>query len=211
MNIIVLGPQGAGKGTQARLLAEKLNLFYLESGSFLRKVASRDPRVDEIINRKGKLLPDSETFGLIKDYLEEEKPDGQGIVFDGYPRSIPQYELLKAWLGKKDTRVNLAILIYISDEETARRLSARRVCEACGEVYNLITNPPEKDSCKCGGKLVQRPDDKPEAIAERLKEYRKVTEPLIRVFEKEGILKKVDGERPIEVISGEILGIVEEA
>jgi adenylate kinase len=208
MNIIFLGPQGAGKGTQARLLAEKLNLFYLESGSFLRKVASRDPRVDKIINKKGRLLPDSETFNLIKDYLEEERPDWQGVVFDGYPRSIPQYELLKAWLGEKGAKIDMAILIYISDEESVRRLSARRICEACGEVYNLITNFPPKDGCKCGGKLVQRPDDRPEAIVERLKEYKKTTEPLIEVFEKEGILTKVDGERPIETISEEILGIV---
>jgi len=208
MNIIILGPQASGKGTQARLLSGNLGLFYFESGDFWREKAKSDPRIDEIINKKGELLPDEETFSLVRDFLKKKAPPSDNLLLDGYPRSLKQYELLKNWLSQEGKKINLAILLTISDEEAVRRLSARVVCERCGTVYNLITNPAPDGKCKCGGNLVQRPDDKPEAIKRRLEAYHKVTAPLTNVLKKEGILVEVDGERPINVISTDLLKIV---
>jgi adenylate kinase len=208
MKIIIFGPQGSGKGTQAKLVSEKFNLFYFQSGEFLREKAKSDPRVDEIINQRGEMIPDEEMFLLLKNYLTEKLPSLDNFIMDGYPRSLKQYELLSAWLKEKGGKVDIAILLVISDEESVRRLSARVVCEKCGTIYNLITNPPPGEKCVCGGNLVQRPDDTPEAIKKRLADYHTITSPLIEVLKKEGVLVEVDGERPIEVIFEDIVEIV---
>lgn len=206
MNIIIFGPQGSGKGTQAKLISEKLGLFYFESGEFLRNLAESNPRIDEIINKKGELLPDEEIFSYATEYLEKNDPDGKNIIFDGYPRSVKQYELLTKWLETKDSRVDKAILLNISEEVSVKRLSARRICTKCGNVYNLITNLPPKGVCECGGELVQREDDKPEAIKKRLDLYKKNTKPLIEIFKKDGLLVEINGERPINTIFEDIIG-----
>lgn len=209
MNILILGPQGSGKGTQAQLLSEKTGYYYVESGGILRGAAKLNPTIDEIINKKGQLLPDEETFSLIKGKVEKEAQDLGKLIFDGFPRSLKQYSLLKDWLHSKGVKLDLAILLDISEEETIRRLSARRTCEKCGKVYNLITNPPSKNRCPCGGKLIQRVDDTPQAIKTRLAAYHKVTAPLIGELDKEGILVKLNGERPIQTIFQDILSIVQ--
>lgn len=206
MNIIILGPQGSGKGTQARLLAEKFGLFYLESGEFLREVAKRDPKIDRIINKEGRLVDDTTIFNLIQARLNEKAPLLDNILLDGYPRSVEQHRLLKDFLGTKGQKINHAILLEIGEKETIRRLSARRMDTLSGKVYNLITNPPgpEVDTKN----LVQRPDDTPELILRRLEQYNDTTKPLTEVFQKEGILRKVDGERPIETIASDLQKIV---
>lgn len=208
MNVIILGPQGSGKGTQARLLSEKLGLFYFESGDFLRERARADSRIDEIINKKGELLPDEETFTLVRDFLKEKTQNLDGLLLDGYPRSLKQYQFLKDWLTDEGKKIDLAIFLTISDAESIRRLSARVICPKCGTVYNLITNPPPGGKCKCGGDPVQRSDDTPEAIKKRLEQYHETTSPLIEVLKKDGILVEVDGERPIEVILNDLEKIV---
>jgi adenylate kinase len=205
MNIIIFGPQGSGKGTQAELLADRLNLFYFESGKFLRDLAKTDKEIDTIINEKGELLPDEEMFEYTSKYLEKNDPDLSDIIFDGYPRSIKQYQLLKNWLRSEGKQIDYAILLEINEDTSVKRLSARRICEKCGNIYNLITNPPPEGGCECGGKLIQREDDKPKAIKNRLSLYRKQTSPLISIFDKEGILVSIDGERPIKVIFEDIL------
>lgn len=205
MNLIILGPQGSGKGTQAKLIAKKLNLFYFESGDFLRDLAKTDSRINEIINKKGVLLPDQEIFSYVSKYLEKNDPDFKNFILDGYPRSVKQYQYLKDWLQEKGSVIDKAILLNISEKESLKRLSARRICEDCGNLYNLITNPPPKGVCECGGKLIQREDDQPDAIKKRLAEYQKQTMPVIDQFRKEGILLEIDGERPIETIFQDIL------
>ncbi len=209
MNIIILGPQGSGKGTQAKKLSDKLGLTIAEAGRLIRKASESDPKISEIINQKGQLIPAEDAFRLITTFLEEKDAKAVNFLLDGYPRSIRQYELLKEWLLKKNTKIDLVIFLNISEEETVKRLSARRVCEECGTNYNLITNPPLNEGCECGGKLIQREDDKSEAINKRLAEYKKRTEPVIDIYRKEGILEEVDGERPIEVIFEDILKRIE--
>lgn len=210
MNIIFIGPQGSGKGTQARIIAEKLGYFYLEAGKFFRDIAKTNPEIDEIVNKKGLLLPDEQTFELISKYLLEKSPELDNIIFDGFPRTVNQNALLENWLKEKGKKLDLAILLNISDEESVKRLSARRTCEVCGTVYNLITNPPKVEGkCDCGGDLVQREDDQPEAIKKRLLAYHEITTPLAEIYEKEGILKEINGEQPIETITGEILAVIQ--
>ena len=209
MNIIILGPQGSGKGTQAKLLVDKLGLYNFESGDFLREVAKSNSMIDRLINQKGVLLPDGVVFSLVSEFLEQKVPNRDNILFDGYPRSIKQYDLLKDWLSESGTKINFSIFIDIREKESIRRLSARRICIKCGNVYNLITNPPPSKSCECGGDLIQRTDDTESAIVERLKEYKKTTHPLIELLAKEGILIKVDGEKPIDKIFADIMAKIE--
>jgi len=205
MNIILLGPQGSGKGTQAKFLSEKLGLFYIEAGAILREAAKENFQLDEMVNKKGELVPDELTLSILKTKLEKEKPDLTNLLFDGFPRSLTQYQLLKNWFSEKRAKIDKVILLEISEEETIRRLSARRICSKCGNVYNLITNPPPHGKCVCGGELIQRKDDYPEAIKTRLSLYHQITSPLIDLLEKEGILVRVNGERPIEAISQDLL------
>lgn len=206
MNIILLGPQGSGKGTQAKFLAEKLGLFYIEMGAILRETAKENSQLNEIVNQKGGLVPDELTLTVLKDKLEKEKPDLTNLLFDGFPRSVKQYELLKEWFSQKGVKIDKVLLLEIGEQETIRRLSARRICSQCGNVYNLITNPPTNGGkCSCGGELIQRQDDTPEAIKNRLALYNEVTTPLVDLLEKEGLLIRVDGERPIDTISQDLL------
>lgn len=202
MNIIILGPQGSGKGTQAELVAEKFDFFHLESGDFLRDIAKNDTRVDQIINKEGKLLSDEETFDLISGHLAVKLPKRDGVILDGFPRTVRQYELFSQWLSQKGRKIDLAVLLDVSDEESVRRLSARRLDRRSGKIYNLITNPLPPNTKE--EDLIQREDDKPEAIKKRLKLYHEKTQPLINVLDGEGILVRVNGERPIEVIAEEI-------
>ncbi|MFH1971398.1 MAG: nucleoside monophosphate kinase [Patescibacteria group bacterium] len=206
MNILIFGPQASGKGTQARILAEKLGLFYLSTGDLFRKLSEKDLDVKKIIE-KGELPSDELAFSLLKRFIKEEHNSFENIIFDGFPRNVNQFLILKKWLNDNGSKIDHSILLDISDKEAIRRLSARRGCNDCKEIFNLVTNPPKNSKIcdKCGGELVQREDDKPDVIKKRLYLYRKVTEPLIDVFKKEGILKRINGEQLIENISKELL------
>lgn len=205
MIIIILGPPGSGKGTQAQLLADKLGLFYFESGRFSRELAKKDSRIAKVIGR-GDLIPEDEMTKYVSEYLEEDVRDVNNILFDGYPRFVTQYKFLKDWLKSKGAEIDYVILLEVGEKEIIKRLSARRADKKTGKIYNLITNPPPKDIPK--SRLVQRRDDKPEVIKERLNEYRKNTLPMINFIKKEGILIEVDGEQPIEVIFGKTIKLL---
>lgn len=210
MNILILGPQGSGKGTQAALLAEKYDMLHLESGQLLRSVAEINTRVRDIIN-KGELVPSGLSLELMEEEIEKDHGFEKGIVFDGSPRTLDQYVAMKKWLTGKNQNIDLAVVITINEDETVARLSARRTCEKCGRVYNLITNPPPATGvCECGGVLIQREDDKPEAIKKRLAIYHERTQPMLEGIKKDGILVEVDGARSIEEIQEELVKIVEE-
>ena len=210
MNILIFGPQASGKGTQGRILAEKLGLLYLSTGNLFRKLSEKDPDVKKMVE-KGELPSDELAFSLLKRFIKEEHNSFENIIFDGFPRNVNQFSILKKWLKDNGSKIDNAILLDISDKEALRRLSARRGCNDCKEIFNLVTNPPKKPNMcdKCGGELVQREDDKTEAIEKRLSLYRNVTQPLIDIFEKEGIFKKINGEQSIENISKELLSFLQ--
>lgn len=206
MNILLIGPQGSGKGTQARILCEKFNLFYFESGAYLRRIAEGNSELKKSL-AEGKLVPDKEMTSYLTAYLDS-KNLYDDILFDGFPRTIEQYHFLRNWLGEKNVKLDLVIDLQISEAETARRLSARREDPQTHKIYNLITDPPTPDIDQSA--LIQRDDDKPEAIEKRLELYRQRTKPLILELKKDIEVIQVDGERPIEVIAEEIGGIIAE-
>lgn len=211
MNILLIGPQGSGKGTQADLLVKKFGFYYFEMGSFLRELAKTNPLISEYQNKKGKLVPDDVFFFAMKELLSEKIKEGNKLLLDGFPRSVRQYESLRNWFDELGINIDKAIFINIPEEITLKRLSARRTCKKCGKIWNLVTSPipPTPEKCDCGGELFQREDDKPEKIMLRLQEYRKNTEPLLELFKKEGILAEVDGNRSIDEIATDIQQIVE--
>ena len=204
MNILLLGPQGSGKGTQARILTEKFNFFYFESGAYLRKIAEKDEWIRSLLS-EGKLVPDREMTSYLTAFLDS-KNLYDDIVFDGFPRTLPQYEFLRNWLREKKVALDMVLVLKISEEETIRRLSARRLDPETGEIYNLITDKPPAGVDE--RKLVQREDDKPEAIEKRLKLYREQTEPLISELQKDSKVVEIDGERSIEEIANDLEKIV---
>ncbi len=201
MNILILGPQGSGKGTQGERIAEKYHLSYFESGSYLRELAKTDPEIDHIVNEVGALLPDEKIFEIVKKYLEE-KNLFDNIVFDGYPRSKPQYHLITDFLSTHNASVTIAFALEIPEEETIRRLSNRRTDPITHEIYNLITNPPGPEVDQ--SKLEQREDDTEPVIRKRLAAYRASTEPLLDVLRSESKLVEIDGTQSIDAIFAEI-------
>ncbi|MDP3994958.1 MAG: nucleoside monophosphate kinase [bacterium] len=184
MNIILMGPQGSGKGTQAKLLSEKLNLFYFEMGGFLRKLAEKNLLVSEIINKRGELLPDDMFFFAMKKLLGEKVSEGKGIILDGFPRTLRQYGLLKNWFSEENIKIDMVIFLDVGEKESIKRLSVRRIYE-------------------------KRDDDQPEQIKKRLQIFDKETKPLLDIFRKEGILVKINGERPVDEIQKDLVEIIE--
>lgn len=204
MNILFLGQQGSGKGTQARLLCEKFGFHYFESGAYLRRIAEKNEEVKKTLE-EGKLVPDKEMTSYLTAFLDHENLYDD-IVFDGFPRTKSQYNFLKNWLTDRNVKIDLVIVLSISDQETIKRLSARRTDPETGRIYNLITDPPPAGVDK--NNLLQRDDDKPKAINERLKLYNKLTRPLIDELKKDSKVVKIDGERPIGQISAEINSLI---
>lgn len=208
MNIVILGPIGSGKGTQAQLLAKDFGLNYIEMGGIMRSIANSDNQYAKPVRdamAKGQLVPD-EFFRLVLWDHISKCDKNRGFIFDGFPRNFPQYEQLKEMLMRFGMKVDKVIVIDISEGETIRRLAARRTCKKCGRVYNLITNPPkENGKCECGGELYQREDDTPDATRTRLITYRELTMPVIEAARKDGILIEFFGEKPIAEINREII------
>lgn len=204
MNIVIIGPQGSGKGTQADIIAKQYNLTHIESGSVLREKALRDQRLRDML-KVGTIVPDEETLSYIDERLKQLNADFGNIIFDGYPRKVSQYHLLKKYMGNHGFRLDHVLYLEIKDEEAVDRISSRRTCVKCGKVYNLITNPPKNGKCDCGGYLAQREDDTPEAIEKRLKIFHESTEPILELAQKDGILIRIDGSKDIPEVTQEIL------
>ena len=207
MNVVILGPQGSGKGTQAEMLVKKYGFTHVETGGILRKIANSDHpwggRIKKMMLR-GVLVSDEILNAVLKETLAMTHP--KGFLFDGTPRNFPQYGLIKKVLATYSEKIDKVVFLNISETETVKRLSSRRICKICGKVYNLVTDPsPNDDKCQCGGDLIQREDDFPEAIKRRLDAFNGSTKKVIESAVKEGVLIEIDGEKPIEEIHKEIV------
>lgn len=199
LKIVMMGPQGAGKGTQAQHLAKELNIPQVSTGDLFRaEIAKGSPLGIEAnaLIKDGKLVPDRITDEMVKNRVAEADAIG-GYILDGYPRNLAQLEGYLAF--DKPTH---AVLITLDDEEAVKRLAGRRTCEGCGKIYHIEHNPPKAaDVCdECNAVLIQREDDQPEAIKERLRIYHENTESMVAKFEEMGILQEVDGGGSIEEV-----------
>jgi adenylate kinase len=205
MNIVFLGTQGSGKGTQARLLCEKFGFFYFESGAYLRKIAQDNQEVRDMLNQ-GIMVPDKEMTSYLTAYLDQEHLYDD-IIFDGFPRNIDQYFFLKKWLFDKKVEINLCFVLTISENETIRRLSGRRIDPETGKIYNLVTEKiPESVDVN---KLIQREDDKLVAIKKRLELYNTKTKVLISEIKKDTTVYEINGERTVDEVQQELVSIIE--
>ncbi len=197
LDIVLLGPPGAGKGTQAKRLAAAFDLLHISTGDLLREeVAKRSGLGNEAkayMNR-GELVPDALVGKMLAKVLHSRRA-ALGCVFDGYPRTTAQEEVLEDLLAELNRRVDVALYLAVPDREILARITGRRSCPSCGAVFHVTTQPPRAEgSCDaCGTALVQREDDREEVVRERLKVYRKHTAPLLDLYRSRGILREVDG------------------
>jgi adenylate kinase len=204
LNLILLGPPGAGKGTQAERLEDDFHLPYIATGNMLRAAVEEGTdlgkQADEYMKR-GDLVPDELIIGMILECVDNDRCN-DGFLLDGFPRNLEQARSLDEALSKLDRTVTAALLIDVPDDDIVRRLSGRRQCKKEGHVYHVETNPPKHDGvCDIdGSKLVQRDDDKPETVEKRLSVYHENTEPLVGHYQEQGVLRRFDGTRnPTEV------------
>ncbi|HLC90111.1 MAG TPA: adenylate kinase [Patescibacteria group bacterium] len=206
MKIIIFGPQGSGKGTQAELIARRYHWPYISTGDIFRYHLKNQTELGKQVNQyiqEGHLVPDELTNEIIKDRIHQ--PDCEvGFVLDGYPRNKNQFNFLDQL-----TKIDLAVVIDLSDQAAVKRLSGRLACK-CGLSYHLDFNPPKKPGIcdRCSSELFQRDDDQPEAIKKRLEIYHHQTEPIFSAYEKQGILSKVDGAKSIEEVYQQIEKII---
>lgn len=208
---VLLGVPGAGKGTQAKLLQERMGLPQVSTGDIFRYNLKNNTELGILAKSymdKGELVPDEVTIRMVEDRLEQDDAV-RGAILDGFPRNLVQADALERMTAPYGG-ISLVPLIHISDEEAVRRITGRRVCRSCGAVYHVEFNPPaEKGVCDLdGGELYQREDDKPETVRNRLYVYYKQTSPLIGYYYAKGVLAELDGTRKIEAVQSELLALL---
>ncbi|AKG91352.1 Adenylate kinase [Geoglobus ahangari] len=213
MNLILLGPPGAGKGTQAKRIVEKYGIPQISTGDMFREAVAKGTelgkKAKEYMDR-GELVPDEIVIGIVRERLSQ--PDCEkGFILDGFPRTIKQAEALDEMLDDMGKKIDAVINIVVPDEEILKRIVYRRVCKECGAVYNLIYSPPKQDGIcdKCGGELYQRDDDKEETVKERLRVYKEQTEPLINYYSQKEVIYNIDGTKDIEEVWKQIESVLE--
>lgn len=212
MKIIMLGAPGAGKGTQAKRIAEKYQIPHISTGDIFRaniKGGTELGMKAKAFIDQGMLVPDEITIGMLMARIQEADC-ANGYVLDGFPRTIPQAESLTAALAEMGEAVDYAINIDVPDENIVNRMSGRRACLSCGATYHIVFNPTRQEGIcdACGEKLVLRDDDKPETVQKRLSVYHEQTQPLIEYYDNAGVLKEVDGTQNMEAVFQSITDIL---
>jgi adenylate kinase len=200
LNLILVGPPGAGKGTQAERLVEDFDLPYYATGDILRAAVKEQSQLGSEAKQymdRGDLVPDEVICGVIMERIDSPE-SADGFLLDGFPRNAAQAEVLDRALADRERRLTAALLIEVSDDEVMRRLTGRRICVANGHLYHVDYDPPREDGVcdRDGSELVQRDDDKPETVRHRLEVFHAQTSPLVERYEEQGILRRFDGERP---------------
>lgn len=213
MNIILMGPPGAGKGTQAELIKREYPIPHISTGDMFREAVSNGTELGLEAKKymdEGKLVPDEVTIGIVKERLAQDDCK-EGFLLDGFPRTTVQAEALDEVLSQLGKTIEAAINITVPDEILIERVANRVSCKSCKAVYNLKFNPPkEAGKCdKCGGELIQRDDDKEETIRKRLEVYNEQTNPVLEYYENKGILHVLDGYRETSAVFSDIKQLLE--
>jgi len=212
MNVVLFGPPGAGKGTQAKELSRYYDIPHISTGDILRtnvKEGTELGKEAENYMNRGELVPDEVLIGIIKNRLAE--PDcKKGYLLDGYPRTIPQADALDGILDEIGMPLDVVLNIDVPDEELVGRLSGRYMCK-CGESYHIKFNPPKAEGVcdSCGGQLYQRDDDKEEVIRQRLESYKAKTQPLIDYYNEKDLVVNINGEKDIKDVFDDIRGVLD--
>ncbi|MGI5837242.1 MAG: adenylate kinase [Chloroflexota bacterium] len=214
MYIVFLGAPGAGKGTQAALLAEKQGLKHISTGEVLRDAVRRGTELGKQAKGymdRGELVPDALVVDVVVDRLSQEDT-AKGAVLDGFPRNVPQAKALDEALKARGDAVDLVVFLNVPEASLVSRLAGRLECAACRTSYHQNNNPPKKPGgCdQCDGALTQRADDRPETVRRRLQVYFEQTAPLIEYYRERGILVEVDGDKPIPLVADQVLAAVQE-
>lgn len=211
--VVLLGPPGAGKGTQAKVAAERLGLPHISSGDIFRENLKNQTRLGQQADaylKKGELVPDDLTIAMIQDRLS--KPDtAQGALLDGFPRTPPQAEALDDMLAKLNGKLAAVPYINVPADVLVKRLSGRWICRAGGHVFHELYNPPQVPG-RCdidGSELYQREDDKAETVKHRIEVYFEQTRPLIEYYQQQGLLTEINGNQPIEQVTADLLSKLE--
>ena len=212
MKIIMLGAPGAGKGTQAKMIADKYGVPHISTGDIFRANIKNGTELGMEAKKymdQGLLVPDELTVKILLDRVAEEDCK-EGYLLDGFPRTIPQAEVLDKALTELGDAIDYAINVDVPDENIVKRMSGRRACLSCGSTYHMEHIPPKKEGVcdKCGNELVLRDDDKPETVLNRLEVYHKQTQPLIQFYEEKGVLRTVDGTKPMKEVFDSIVEIL---
>jgi len=212
MKIIMLGAPGAGKGTQAKRIAEKYGIPHVSTGDIFRANLKEGTELGlkaKVFMDQGGLVPDEITIGMLMDRIHQADCSN-GYVLDGFPRTIPQAESLAKVLAEAGENVDYAIDVDVPDENIINRMAGRRGCPKCGASYHTVFCAPKKEGIcdKCGSELVQRADDQPETVKKRLTVYHEQTQPLIQYYTKAGILKSVDGTQDMKKVFDDIVAIL---
>lgn len=212
MRLILVGPPGAGKGTQAEVLTTKLAIPHISTGDMFRKAIKEQTPLGIEAKRymdSGQLVPDSVTIGLVKERLAQGDC-AKGFLLDGFPRTIPQAEALELTLNELGVKLDGVINIDVDRKELMARLTGRRVCSACGATYHVSANPSKAgDICdKCQGELIQRSDDTEATVSNRLSVYDEQTAPLVVYYQGKGLLLNIDGSQPVGDVTRQIFKIL---
>jgi len=202
---VLVGPPGAGKGTQAQFLSSHLSIPKISTGDIFRDNVSHGTalgRRAQAYMERGDLVPDEVTIAMVTDRLADDDT-GAGFLLDGFPRNVPQAETLEKMLSAVDTRLDVVLELVVDDDEVVRRLSGRRTCRRCGRVWHVAFDPPSRPGIcdDCGGELFQRDDDREETIRHRLEVYQQQTAPLVAFYADEGILLGIDATGPVDEIT----------